>query len=527
MAAKLFISYSHEDEVYKDQLLTHLTMLKREGLIEPWSDRAIMAGEDFSAAIDGELAKADIILLLVSANFIQSAYCYSREMTRAMELHRGGRAHVVPVIVRPCDWQKSPFGTLNATPRGGKAITTWRNDDEAYLDVVQAIRRIVEKSEDVSAPDAAQRTVRKTGTRLPLRIAAGAAALCVAGGAVYWQRGNGNAPSAAQPLAALPAATAPPPASTGLSAVNWPRTGEAAVHAGATDTDSPPLQRKEAAAPLPLKSTGSRANHGSITVSEGVVVIAEIAVAAAPGEAWDPGTKALSQLPDVFVCFRQAPAGRETCQPTLGGIANARTKAHGNTSHVADVYTGMKVWNATFWVELKNQDWRDAKSMGKAECRFGEPCVVASSRDGKTTIAEVIVLPALASAGEPRVRFLDTCADTEGLLFQQARALLAAAGVIDEGRPLVRLSHDMLARTFLAAVRSELSSALLETALQAAQAKGQSATAVNAFRGTILNAAAAETGSGGQPEETKRALAELRRDVEKAGIAGLLEGGCG
>lgn len=531
MAVKLFISYSHEDEAYKNKLLTHLTMLKREGLIEPWSDRTIMAGEDFSAAIDGELAKADIILLLVSANFIQSAYCYSREMTRAMELHRSGAAHVVPVIVRPCEWQTSPFGTLTATPKDGQAITTWNNDDQAYLDVVKAIRRIVEKREGTSVPvpasAAVQRPVRKAGWRVPFGIAAGAAALCVGGGVAYWQRGNGNAPSAAQPLAAVPTATVSRPTTLRQSA-DLPRTGEAAAGAGTTATDSPPLQQKEAAAPVPLKPADSSKDRGSINVSEGVVVIAEIAAVAAPGEAWDPGTKALSQLPDVFVCFRQAPTGRETCQPTLGGIANARTKAHGNTSHVADVYAGMKVWNATFWVELKNQDWRDAKSMGKAECRFGKPCAVASTRDGRTTIAEVIVLPALASAGDARARYLDPCADSESLLFQQARALLAAVGLHDDGaRPMVGISYDLLARTFLAAAGSELPPGLLDAALQSGRSKDTSAPAASSFRGSLFQAAATETGSGGQPDETKRALAVLRRDVEKAEIAGLLGGGCG
>lgn len=524
MAAKLFISYSHEDEVYKNKLLTHLTMLKRDGLIEPWNDRTIMAGEDFSAAIDGELAKADIIVLLVSANFIQSAYCYSREMMRAMELHRSGRAHVVPVIVRPCEWQTSPFGALTATPKDGQAITTWSNDDQAYLDVARAIRRIVEKREGASAPDAAERTVRKTRSRLPLRISAAVAALSMAVAAVYWQRGNEKAPSAAQPLAAVPPATAPPPTTTGQPAVDAPRTGNVATLADTTATVPAP-QRKEPAAPIPLKPTGSRAGQGSINVSEGVVVIAEIAVVAAPGEPWDPGTKALSQLPDVFVCFRQAPTGRETCQPTLGGVANARTKAHGNTSHLADVYAGMKVWNPTFWLELKNQDWRDAKSMGKAECRFGEPCAVASSRDGRTTIAEVIVLPALASAGEARARYLDRCADSQSLLVQQARALLAATGVTDEAWPTAGISYDVLARTFLAAAESELPPALLERALQTGHGNDVSATSANLFRGTLFQAAAAD--SGGQADETQRALAVLGRSMEKAGIAGLIKAGCG
>lgn len=136
----LFFSYSHVDEDLRDQLEVHLSALKRQGLISSWHDRRIAAGSEFAAQIDQHLDSADLILLLVSPNFIASDYCYDLEMTRAMEKHRNGEARVIPVILRPCDWHELPFGKLQAIPKDGKAIKTWPDIDEAFLDVVRAIK---------------------------------------------------------------------------------------------------------------------------------------------------------------------------------------------------------------------------------------------------------------------------------------------------------------------------------------------------------------------------------------------------
>ncbi|CAN7617525.1 toll/interleukin-1 receptor domain-containing protein [Variovorax paradoxus] len=143
--ARLFFSYSHDDETYRDQLEKHLAMLKNQKLIESWHDRRIEAGSSVDDVIQTELDKADIILLMISASFLASAYCYSKEMARALERHRLGEAVVIPVIVRPCDWHPAPFGSLLAAPRDGKAISTWPNFDEAYADVARQLRTVVER----------------------------------------------------------------------------------------------------------------------------------------------------------------------------------------------------------------------------------------------------------------------------------------------------------------------------------------------------------------------------------------------
>ena len=137
----IFFSYSHADENLRDQLEKHLVALQRQGIISSWHDRRIAAGTELAGAIDGHLDAADVILLLISPDFIASDYCYEREMKRAMERHREGEARVIPVILRPCDWKDLPFGTLLATPRDGRAITMWPNSDEAFLDVVTSIKR--------------------------------------------------------------------------------------------------------------------------------------------------------------------------------------------------------------------------------------------------------------------------------------------------------------------------------------------------------------------------------------------------
>ncbi|MGB8988216.1 MAG: toll/interleukin-1 receptor domain-containing protein, partial [Candidatus Sulfotelmatobacter sp.] len=132
--ATLFFSYSHVDESLRDQLETHLSGLRRQGMISSWHDRRITAGEDFGAAIDSHINTADVILLLVSPDFIASDYCYEREMKRALERHQQGDARVIPIILRPCDWHDLPFGKLLATPKDGRPVTMWPNIDQAFLD---------------------------------------------------------------------------------------------------------------------------------------------------------------------------------------------------------------------------------------------------------------------------------------------------------------------------------------------------------------------------------------------------------
>lgn len=141
MVARLFFSYSHKDEVLRDQLEVHLAMLKREGLLETWHDRRIIAGSELDLAIRAELDRADVVLFLVSPDFLASNYCYEEEASYAMQRHEQNSARVIPVILRPCEWHQAPFGKLLAAPTDGKPITKWPDQDDAFLEVTRAIRR--------------------------------------------------------------------------------------------------------------------------------------------------------------------------------------------------------------------------------------------------------------------------------------------------------------------------------------------------------------------------------------------------
>jgi hypothetical protein len=168
--ATLFFSYSHVDENLRDQLEIHLAGLRRQGLIDSWHDRRITAGEDFGEAIDQHIDTADVILLLVSPDFIASDYCYEREMKRALERHQSGDARVIPVILRPCDWHDLPFGKLLATPKDGRPITKWANVDEAFQDVVTAIKGALKQHGRKANPSTKRDAdARKTTSTLPAR----------------------------------------------------------------------------------------------------------------------------------------------------------------------------------------------------------------------------------------------------------------------------------------------------------------------------------------------------------------------
>ena len=161
--ASLFFSYSHADENLRDQLETQLAMLRRQGAIEVWHDRRIGAGDEFEPEIMQHVENDDIILLLVSPNFLASDYCYDREMLRAMERHEAGEAIVIPVILRACEWHHAPFGKINATPPDGKPITQWPDRDQAFLEVAKAIRKAVEKLEPGAQSAQRQPTVQVQG----------------------------------------------------------------------------------------------------------------------------------------------------------------------------------------------------------------------------------------------------------------------------------------------------------------------------------------------------------------------------
>jgi hypothetical protein len=164
--AKAFISYSHKNEGALARLHTHLAMLRREKLISDWYDREILAGKNIDREVQSNLEDSQLFIALVSPDFLASNYCYEKEMTAALERHEGGSLQVIPVIVEACDWKSSPLAKLKALPKDGKPISTWTNEDVAYLDVVTELRRLLSAND---LPDDTRKQDAHVSRRPPRR----------------------------------------------------------------------------------------------------------------------------------------------------------------------------------------------------------------------------------------------------------------------------------------------------------------------------------------------------------------------
>ena len=146
----LFYSYAHEDEALRGELAGHLKILERRGLISAWHDRRIVPGQAWGQAIDQHLTTADLVLLLVSKDFIGSDYIWGVELAQAMQRQQAQQCEVVPILVRavdidPADAEDLPFLKLQALPPGLLPVTSWTNRDEAWTQVAKGLRATVER----------------------------------------------------------------------------------------------------------------------------------------------------------------------------------------------------------------------------------------------------------------------------------------------------------------------------------------------------------------------------------------------
>lgn len=147
MSIKVFYCYAREDKALRATLEKHLGNLKRQELITGWSDRDIDAGKEWAKEIDCNLNTSNVILLLISPDFMHSDYCYGKEMTHALERQENGTARVIPIILRPVEYEGAPFSRLLALPTDAVPVTDrkWRTRDEAFRDIAQGIRKVVKE----------------------------------------------------------------------------------------------------------------------------------------------------------------------------------------------------------------------------------------------------------------------------------------------------------------------------------------------------------------------------------------------
>jgi TIR domain len=163
---EVFYSYSHKDEALRNELETHLALLKRAGVITGWHDRKITAGSEWKGKISEHLNSAKVILLLISSDFLASDYCYDVETKRALWRHFRGLVRVIPVILRACDWHIAPLSKLQALPTDGTPITSWSNKDEAFTNVAKGIREAIR---EITSPTPAGKSPSKSKPAAPVR----------------------------------------------------------------------------------------------------------------------------------------------------------------------------------------------------------------------------------------------------------------------------------------------------------------------------------------------------------------------
>lgn len=142
---RVFLSYSKSDKVYKDKLDKHLIGLKKSNRIESWEDSLIDPGEEWNNSIINALKDSDIILLLISVDFLNTEYIQNIEVKNAMKKHKKGDAKVIPIILRPCDWEDFDFAKLNALPPKGVPVSEYQDEDIAFLQIIKGLKIVIEK----------------------------------------------------------------------------------------------------------------------------------------------------------------------------------------------------------------------------------------------------------------------------------------------------------------------------------------------------------------------------------------------
>lgn len=157
-----FLSYAHIDEVYKDNFMQHLTGLM-ETKLELWQDRLLIAGQDWDETIKKQLTQSQLILFLVSPAFRSSTYIKEVEMALTFQQKKAkGAVEIIPIMLRPTDIGNSILEKIQFLPKNAKPVTTWDNEDTAWLDVVNGIKKVLPNLEKYNLPDPKENVTPKS-----------------------------------------------------------------------------------------------------------------------------------------------------------------------------------------------------------------------------------------------------------------------------------------------------------------------------------------------------------------------------
>jgi len=142
---KLFISYSHADEEHLKEFRKHLVTLRRNKVLSDWHDREMVSGDDFETEIKEELLSADLIVFMVSVDFLNSWYCYEVELRETLKRLKYNNIRIIPVVIRPCDWEKCDLSPYLAATKDGRPVSQYNNIDEAWVEVIKSIEKSAQK----------------------------------------------------------------------------------------------------------------------------------------------------------------------------------------------------------------------------------------------------------------------------------------------------------------------------------------------------------------------------------------------
>lgn len=162
---KIFVSYSHKDEFHLEQLKTHLSGLVRQKLIDVWDDRQVLIGEKWNDSIKLKLDTSDIVLFLLSSDFLASTYINEVEIERTIERHKKGEVLIVPIFVRPCDFESSALNEFQGVPRDAKFIANWESVDSAFLEVTKELKKLIQNFKQITPGEFKASTVEIIGNK--------------------------------------------------------------------------------------------------------------------------------------------------------------------------------------------------------------------------------------------------------------------------------------------------------------------------------------------------------------------------
>lgn len=574
MSHHVFISYASQDRAFVGELDKHLRPLVTDGSITLWYDKHLLPGDDFNQLITEELNRADIVLLLISSDYLASPFAYPKEMSPALARHARGEVVVIPVILRVCDWDASPLAAFNVLPSDRLAVELWSSRDAAYLNIVHGLRRRLSRMQESAprpAPVAAPAPAPDGGSAPPLRRrlrrmyfailfgVAGVVAIGTVAGLLMRampiveaprtsreqvathgrpagqtadtpsgpaasrpQEQVGSRPATTPPAVADPAAAqAPGGDRSAVTRQSRPPASTSAVQDATTtvtaESASSPQHDVDPAGAAPSQPV---AGGEDVATPDGVQVYAEVRLADLAGQPWDGG-RGLDRLPDLMLCFRRSAGAKEECKPTLiDAFASSRIMAHENASHLADRYGSLGFWSAEFEVVLKDQQAMSAPPLARGRCRIGSPCTLRVGGKGPA-VAEVLVLPSAESTDALTARYLSRCVEPDSVLLAQAQALRAAAGLppVDAAT----MSYEALALTLAAARPIELGPDLIEQIVAGGGAFA-GLPLEHLFRGNVLERSARllrENDAGlFAPDEARLLIQRLRAALARVPAAG-------